>query len=258
MEGRVMGVPWCQSLPVVDVPQRLVPKPVTIVMPFYMNDAFLRQQIGWWGTASKSLRGHLNAIIVDDCSPTPAVDVLLRCEFPFPIRLFRIEQDVRWNWLAARNIGFQHADHGWVLVTDMDHVAPVSTLEALVYGQHNPKTVYALSRMEHSGEKLTPHSASFFMTREMFWRVGGYDERMSGFYGSDGYYRKRLSATAPMAILSDRLIRHEYQGDSSTQTYKRKQPEDGRLRSLVESFPKGSKPKVLSFPYHEVPLMVPA
>ncbi len=27
------GVPWCQSLPVVDVPQRLVPKSVTPMSP---------------------------------------------------------------------------------------------------------------------------------------------------------------------------------------------------------------------------------
>lgn len=258
MEGSIVGTPWCSALPVVDVPQRLVPKPVTIVMPFYMNDRFLQQQVNWWSTLSPALRSYLSAIIVDDGSPTAAADVLMRGGMPFTIRLFRIEQDVRWNWLAARNIGFQHATDGWVLVTDMDHVAPASTLAALIYGSHNQKVVYGLSRIEHTGEKITPHSASFFLTKEMFWKVGGYDERMSGYYGSDGYFRRRLAATAPMAILSDRLIRHEYQGDSSTMTYKRKQPEDGRLRSLVESFPKGSKPTVLSFPYHEVPLMVTA
>jgi hypothetical protein len=254
-----VGTPWCASLPVVDIPQRLTPKPITIVMPYYENSQFLRQQLGWWATIPSHLRAHLSAIVVDDGSPlSPAVDVLMRVDLPFPIRLFRIEEDRRWNWLAARNIGFQHAADGWVLVTDMDHVAPTPTLEALVYGQHNPKTVYGLSRIEHTGEKLTPHSASFFLTREMFWKVGGYDERMSGYYGSDGYFRRRLAATAPIAILSDRLIRHEYQGDSSTTRYLRKQAEDGKLRALVESFPKGSKPTVLSFPYHEVPLMVPA
>jgi hypothetical protein len=253
-----MGTPWCASLPVVDMPQRMTPKPITIVIPFYENDQFLRQQVGWWKTVAPSVRQYLSAIIVDDGSPSPAVDVLMRCDLPFPIRLFRIEVDIRWNWLAARNIGLQHAADGWVLMTDIDHVAPASTLEALIYGQHNPKTIYGLSRIEHTGEKLTPHSASFFLTREMFWKVGGYDERMSGYYGSDGYFRRRLAATAPIAILSDRLIRHEYQGDSSTTRYLRKQAEDGKLRALVESFPKGSKPTVLSFPYHEVPLMVAA
>lgn len=249
-----MGQLWCANLPTVDVPQRLIPKAVTIVMPFYMNDGFLRQQVGWWQTLPAYLRQHLSAIIVDDGSPSAAADVLMRLEPPFPIRLFRIEQDVRWNWLAARNIGLHHAHNGWVLVTDMDHVAPESTLGALVYGQHNPKMVYAFSRIEHTGEKIAPHSASFFLTRERFWQIGGYDERMSGYYGSDGYFRRRVANVAPMAVLTDRLIRHEYQGDSSTTTYQRKQPEDGKLRAIVDAFPKGSPPTVLSFPYHEVAL----
>ncbi len=253
-----MGTPWCASLPVVDVPQRLTPKHVTIVLPFYQNDHFLKQQVAWWHTLSVSDRAYLSAIIVDDGSPSPAVDVLMRCDMPFPICLFRIEQDIRWNWLAARNIGLQHASDGWVLVTDMDHVAPAPTLEALVYGQHNPKTIYGLSRIEHTGEKLTPHPNSWFLTREMFWKVGGYDEALSGHYGTDGDWRKRCAATAPMAILSDRLVRHEYQGDSSTTAYLRKQPEDAAVRSIIAKRGKHWTPKVLSFDYHEVPLMVPA
>jgi len=253
-----MGTPWCAALPVVNIPQRLTPKDITLVLPYYDNQQFLRQQVGWWTTVPASLRAYLNAIIVDDGSQLPAVDVLMRLDFPFPIRLFRIEEDIRWNWLAARNIGFQHAANGWVLVTDMDHVAPVTTLEALVYGQHNPKIIYSLSRIEHTGEVITPHSASFFMTREMFWKVGGYDETLSGHYGTDGDWRRRCAATAPMAVLTDRLVRHEYQSDSSTSRYLRKQPEDAAVRGLIAKRGKGWKPKVLSFEYHEVPLMVPA
>jgi hypothetical protein len=253
-----MGTLWCAGLPTVHIPQRLTPKDVTLVLPYYDNPQFLKQQIGWWSTVPGSLKAHLNAIIVDDGSPLPAVDVLLRVDMPFSIRLFRIEQDVRWNWLAARNIGLQHAADGWVLVTDMDHVAPVPTLEALIYGQHNPSVIYSLSRIEHTGEKIAPHSASFFLTRKMFWNVGGYDEALSGHYGTDGDWRRRCAAVAPMAILTDRLVRHEYQGDSSTSTYLRKQPEDAAVKGIIAKRGPHWKPKVLSFPYHEVPLMVAA
>ena len=61
-----------------------------------------------------------------------------------------------------------------------------------------------------------------------------------------------MAATAPLAILSDPLIRHEYQGDSSTTAYLRKQPEDAKVKQLVAARGKGWKPRTLTFPYHEV------
>jgi hypothetical protein len=246
---------WCEKMPVVDAPQSDKAKPVTLIYPYYENAKFLRTQLSWWRTFPEHLRKHLNAIIVDDGSPEPAENVLKHAEHPFPIRLFRIQQDVRWNWLAARNIGFRHASEGWCLVTDMDHVVPESTATAVLYGYHDPSVIYGFSRREYTGVTVAPHPNSWLMTREMFWRVGGYDERLSGFYGTDGSWRRRMAAVAPIYILSDRLIRHEYQQDSSTTAYRRKQPEDAAVKKLIASFPKGSKPKTLSFPYDEVPLV---
>lgn len=243
---------WCEKMPVVNVPQGADPKPVTIIYPFYRNTRFLRQHIGWWHTFPASLKQHLNAIIVDDGSPEQAADALRGMQMPFPVRLFRIQQDVRWNWLAARNIGFRHAAEGWCLVTDMDHVIPQTTAEAAVYGKHDSSVIYGFSRIEHTGEKAAPHPNSWLMTRTMFWRVGGYDEALSGHYGTDGDWRRRCAATAPMQILSDRLIRHEYQQDSSTTYYLRKQPEDAAVKKIIAQRGKGWRPKVLSFPYDEV------
>lgn len=246
------GRPWSDAFPTVQVEQGAEPKPVTFIYPFYMNHGFLGRQLAWWSTYDASLRTHLSAIIVDDGSPRPALDVLRHeTDLPFPIRLFRIEQDVRWNWLAARNIGFHHAPEGWCLVTDIDHVIPQSTATALVYGKHAPSTIYGLSRREGTGETIHPHPNSWFITRAMFWKVGGYDEALSGHYGTDGEWRRRLAATAPMAILSDRLIRHEHVGDSSTTAYLRKQPEDARVKQLIAARGKAWTPKTLSFPYHE-------
>ncbi len=244
-----VGKLWCQNIPLVNVPQGGEPKPITIILPFYENHDFLKVHLGWWATFPASLRRHLSAIIVDDGSPRPAV---LPEDKPFPMRLFRIGVDVRWNWLAARNIGFHHAPEGWCVVTDMDHIIPESTATALVYGKHIPEMVYAFSRIEHSGEAINPHSASFLMTKAIFWRTGGYDEALSGHYGTDGDYRRRLAHVAPLSILHDRLIRYEYQGDSSTSTYKRKQPEDAKAKAIIGQRGKGWKPQALTFPYTEV------
>ncbi len=239
---------WAKGLPIVRVPQGETAKAVTIVLPYYENSAFFAQQVEGWAALPAEIRAHLSAIIVDDGSPVPAV---LPTEQPFPMRLFRIEQDVRWNWLAARNVGMHHAPEGWCVLTDMDHVLPEATARALIYGQHAPSHVYGFVRLGSTGDKLDPHSASFFMTRRMFWKIGGYDERLSGYYGTDGYFRRRLMKTVAVDILAEPLVRHEYELDSSTTRYKRKQPEDDALHALAASL-KGTPPKVLSFPYREV------
>lgn len=244
-----MGRPWCAALPVVSVPTRTEPKHVTLIYPFYSNHQFFAQQIDGWHAWPADLRQHVSAIIVDDGSPVPAS---LPTGLPFHMQLFRIEVDVRWNWLAARNIGFHHAPEGWCLVTDIDHVIPEQTLSSVVFGSHDSSVIYGFSRSEHDGRELAPHPNSWLLTRTMFWSVGGYDERLSGHYGTDGSWRRRCAETAPMAILADRLIRYEHVGDSSTTSYKRKQPQDARVRQLLASFPKGSRPKTLSFPYHQV------
>lgn len=245
---------WDASLPIVTIAQGGAPKPVTFVYPYYCNPQFLRQHLSWWATFHEQLRLHVSAIVVDDGSPEPAEPIIRALPAPFQVHLFRIHDDRRWNWLAARNIGMHHAAEGWCLLTDIDHVVPETTLRSLVYGQHDPGVIYGFSRIEHTGEKLAAHPNSWFMTRAMFWKVGGYDEALSGHYGTDGDFRRRCAAVAPMQILSDRLVRHEYQGDSSTTRYLRKQPEDAAVKRLIEARGKHWRPKTLSFQYHEVAL----
>lgn len=245
------GRPWCADLPMEIVPRRDTPKPLTLIVPYYEQPVFFAAQLGHWCGFALDLLAKLTVIVVDDGSPTlPAEGV----DAPRPpaFRLFRIGVDVRWNWLAARNIGFHYAPDGWCLVTDMDHVVPESTLRSVMYGQHDPSVVYVFSRKEHTGKSIGPHSASFLMTREMFWQIGGYDEALSGHYGTDGVYRRQIAQHAPIHILPDVLERHEFVEDSSVTRYKRKQPEDAAVSRIVRARKRNWKPKVLSFPYREV------
>ena len=248
-----MGKSWTDGLPIVAVPISGKAKQVTIILPYYENAAFFGQQWREWKSYSAELMMFVSVIVVDDGSPEP-----LRHPAPhepettFRFRAFRIEEDRRWNWLAARNIGAHHADTDWLLLTDMDHVVPEPTMRMAIYGKHDPNVVYAFQRKEHTGEWIGPHSASFLMTKAMFWKIGGYDEALSGHYGTDGEYRRRVAKFAPFKILSDYLIRYEYVGDSSTTRYKRKQPEDARVSQIVRARGPKWRPRVLSFPYHEV------
>lgn len=248
---RTVGVKGCDDAPYVSVPMGTEPKRVTFVVPYYENPATLVRHLDRWSAIS--LTAPLAVIVVDDGSPEcPAEPILKGRELPFSLRLYRIEVDVRWNWLAARNLGMEMAAEGWCVLTDIDHFVPSVTFLSLAMGRHDPATIYRFSRREHTGERIKPHPNSWFMTRAMFWRIGGYDETLSGHYGTDGEYRRRAAATAPIRILTDELDRHEFVLDSSTTRYLRKQPEDAAVAKLIAARGPDWKPRTLSFPWRRV------
>jgi len=243
---------WCRDLATVRPPRAAVPKRITIVVPYYEHPNFFRAQLGRWADWTASSRAFLRVIVVDDGSPAhPARDVVESMGWPDWLRLFRIDVDVRWNWLAARNIGAHHATDRWLLLTDMDHVVPEATFQSIAWSVHDPDVVYAFGRREHTGEIIPPHSASFLVARDLFWQIGGYDEALSGHYGTDGVFRREIGRYATICLLTDPLIRYEYVDDASTIRYKRKQPEDARVRTLVAARGPDWRPRVLSFPYRE-------
>jgi hypothetical protein len=250
-----VGRAWCADKPLVTLTSTETPQRVTLIVPFYQCQRFFERQLRNWLSYPQDLLDSLSVIVVDDGSPQPVCLPSWIGAFPKSmltfLRLFRIEVDVMWNWLAARNIGAHHADEGWLILTDMDHVVPETTLRAIVYGRPDPGAVYAFARREHTGEAIAPHSASFLMTREMFWTIGGYDENLSGVYGTDGIFRKRIAQHAPVKVLTHELTRYEYVEDASTRQFPRKTAEmaEAKRKKVAKA---GPAPKVLSFPYHQV------
>lgn len=248
-----MGAPGCDDAPLVSVLETSERKPLTVVYPYYENPVFLAKQIENWESWPVDLRSMVRIIVVDDGSPERPASEVLR-HWPHA-RLFRIGVDVRWNWLAARNVGAYHADDGWLVTTDMDHVIDRQALTALVYGQHDKRIIYRFSRREHTGQEIHPHPNSWFYTRSMYWAIGGYDEALSGYYGTDGEYRRRCARTAGVRIMKNCVLeRHERLGDSSTIRYLRKQPEDAAVKKMIRARGPGWRPRTLSFPYEEITL----
>lgn len=214
---------------------------MTLVLPYYRNAGMLKEHQAIWRQFPDDVRKKLHVIVVDDGSPkAPARDVF-DPETPLgSYRLYRNQKDVRWNWLFCRNLGMAEATTDWVFLTDIDHVVPLETWRALFAESLDEQAVYRFSRVDavHPWpwklRNLKPrikngvesvHPNTWLMTRTMFDAIGGYDERFSGYYGTDGEFRDRVHATAQRIIMrTDPIVRYprEIIPDASTTSYERK------------------------------------
>lgn len=230
---------------------------LTLIFPYYENPAMLQAQYGHLAALPADVRGFLRLIVVDDGSPeapaTPPAATLGLGGFA----LYRIGVDVRWNWLACRNLAMAKAKTKWRLMTDIDHLMPEATARRLIFEKLDEQRVYRFSRVDAPGlTPYKPHPNTWLMTGEMFDRIGGYDERFSGYYGTDGEFRDRVTREAQaIVILPEVMVRvpREHVADASTTRYGRKEPQDrdgvARIRRLIAQSP---TPHRLTFPWERL------
>lgn len=177
---------------------------ITITMPYYDAPEMLRKQIEYWRMYPAWAKESLSIILVDDGSPKyPAEDVLSEMGVPdfASFALYRIKEDIPWNHGGARNLAFTHADSGWCVLTDIDHVLPPESICSLMTAPLLEQFVYKPMRFRMKGilnwDEINRHSDSFILTREMYWKVGGFDEDFSGYWnGVSGPFRKALRRNA--------------------------------------------------------------
>ena len=233
--------------------------PVSLIMAYYENPTMLQIHYDHIKKLPASIRGQMYLVIVDDGSPVESVakppsEDLGICGF----QLYRMDQDIRWNQDACRNIGARHAETEWMILTDMDHVVPVETWVQLTGRSWCRDVAYTFGRkMMPDMKDYKAHPNSWFMSKRLYDEMGGYDERFAGIYGTDGDFAERLRKVAPVKGLKVPLICYPRSvvPDASTTTYLRKQPEDDAGKRRVKeqrAKEKNKKPKRYLFPYHRV------
>jgi hypothetical protein len=222
-------------------------KNLTICLPFYSNRGMLQEQCRRFRAMPDELKARLRLIVVDDGTQINFPnETAIWEDIGFPFELYRMLVDVRWNQDACRNLAVNHATTEWVLLTDMDHIAPRETLAAVLDAKLDPSKAYRFERMTlhgtdaHGADDLSPykpHPNSWLMTRDAYWKMGGYDELLAGYYGSDGDFRHRVNAVLGQPIdLPFPLYRvpRETIPDASTTTYERKAKIDGELKTVLQ------------------------
>ena len=246
---------------------------ITLVLPYYDNPKMFQHQQQCWNEWPPHLFSFFEVVVVDDCSPNhPAADWVL-ADRRFNFGLYRIEKNVRWNWIAAKNVGAHEAKGSWLFLTDMDHRLTSEVFEKLLSFVLQRKTVlklnaattvtlnlnnmayYTFDRVD--APDLTPyknHPNTYFMSRKLFWKLGGYDEEFSGYYGTDGYYRKRLDRVAEGGFHLEGLATVRYPreviADASTTEFERKTEYDKSKKKKMKAKLEQNRPmRALTFPW---------
>lgn len=200
-----------------------------LLLPYYNNGGILDLHFRTWAAYPQDVKDGLRIIVVDDASPRDPAEPHFR-DVGIETQLYRIEEDVPWRWDGARNLGVREGVKSGevVLMTDIDHLLTPENAERLVEAPVHPRRYYVPARRKLDGSDYKPHPNSFLLTRELFWEVGGYDERLSGYYGKDARFRKALNAISTrveMKRLYLILYGREDIPDASTVDYGRKDSE---------------------------------
>ena len=91
-----------------------------------------------------------------------------------------------WNECKGKNLGARHATSDLLIFTNCDIIIPRHTIQAaLKHFQEHPRCVCGCIRLDEQADGLSVvnrHALGDFQAipKEVFWEVGGFDERMTG------------------------------------------------------------------------------
>lgn len=209
---------------------------LSIVLTFYGQPSMLAEQARIW----RDYPDGVEVIVVDDGSAVPAEAE--GCS------IYRVAKDIPWHQDGARNLGAHVANGEWLLFLDIDHAisgAEVGRLLKLL-PMLPGKSAFRPRRRLVDGAYGLARAANIWLIRKGdFWRVGGYDERLCGHYGTDLEFRPRLRRVLTerdVPVVLD-VYRSGNVADASTQ---------GLDRTVVKPPRLSGAPKVLGFEWSRV------
>lgn len=158
---------------------------LTLALAYYEAPRMLEQHL----EAFRAYPPGIRLVLVDDGSPRNPAD-LSGC--PIPYEQWRVTEDRMWHQHAARNLAMSRC-RGPVMLTDMDHLlAPADAHAAL----HTRLPIGRALRPRRVWPDGSPrgkvHPNSYLIHAADYWRAGGYDESMCGYYGTDSKLKRQL------------------------------------------------------------------
>jgi len=166
----------------------------SIVYSYYENAEMLKVQQSEW----EKYPDDVEIIIVDDCSQKFPLKSVLRPNKR--VKVYKLNTKLPFNFLACRNVGYYNASGHWVLNLDIDHVIRSNDLQHLIIAIPilSERKIYLFRRIDvGSNTEIGSHGFCNFMTRQLFWNMGGYNERFSvKYHGVSGVHHSRFQQHA--------------------------------------------------------------
>ncbi len=127
---------------------------------------------------------QIHFVIVDDGSPVE-YDIP---DFNLNLSWLKIKQDIRWNQAGARNLGALNAKSTNMIISDLDHEFPESTLRALLSKPRVGNKLYKFRRKNLTDNSFYKgHPNIFLLSRGVFFEHFGLDEEFAGAYGAEDF-----------------------------------------------------------------------
>lgn len=162
---------------------------LSIVIPCLNSHEIVRRQLLHFSRIG--LPHDTELILVDDGSDPP-----LENTADIPVTIHRTNDSRPWTWALARNAGARIAQGKYLLMYDIDHIAPPALIDfvrdfdglkvqfirefgvldedGLLTQDRRVLSEYGLPHSQ--GLRLGPLPNNFAMRRDLFWELGGYRE----------------------------------------------------------------------------------
>lgn len=174
------------------------PVRVSIIIAVLDSHEVVRRQLEYF---KGFIHGHwAEVIIMDDGSDPPIPEPP---GIKYQLRIVRTDDSRPWSQPCARNAGARIAMGRYLFMTDIDHVISRQALEAaMIFTGDKMVFPRQWAILDHkyrirtepdvlstygliNGKGAGSHANTFVMRKEIFDRLGGYDESFCGKYGGD-------------------------------------------------------------------------
>jgi hypothetical protein len=176
---------------------------ITFNITYYNEPEHLQK---WYETAERTLDRGLPILysICDDGSKiAPATDFFEKRP-PLPgMRLYRVKEDLGFNSHGCRNLLMKQTTTDWNLLSDIDRLYKMDTIEGMVETQgQDPGEYYVFST------KYGPSVNDIFVHRVDFWKTYGYDEEFTNIHWGDRMMLDVLKREAQRVVRDDWIMVH--------------------------------------------------
>ena len=167
---------------------------LTYITTYYNNPELLTHLKE---TLDECNNGRLRMIIVDDGSlADPAYRHVKAWNDP-RVTLYKVLEDKGFNSHGARNLAMQETTTEWNVLLDIDYqLKGVENLNELVDNGDLEKDVPHFFGVVHPFEgRTSPHRISindFLVTKELYWKAGGYDSELFNLHVGDRKFISRM------------------------------------------------------------------